>query len=100
MSTVYGKILCGETADEIACDTEVLRLLGLPADIPGSTFVLEYTAGDAFMKKEMTVCGIWEGKKYEQSASLLVAKSFVEEVLANYTGEYEALREFSSSKGD
>ncbi len=82
-----------ETADEIACDTEVLRLLGLPDDILGSTFVLEYTAGDALMKKEMTVCGIWEGKKYEQSASLLVSKSFVEEVLADYTGEYEALRE-------
>ncbi|MDE6941338.1 MAG: FtsX-like permease family protein, partial [Lachnospiraceae bacterium] len=82
-----------ETADEIACDTEVLRMLGLPDDILGSTFVLEYTAGDAFKKKEMTVCGIWEGKKYEQSASLLVSKSFVEEVLADYAGEYEVLRE-------
>ncbi len=82
-----------EKADEIACDTEVLRLLGLPEDTLGSTFVLEYTAGDVFMEKKMTVCGIWAGRKYEQSASLLVSKPFVEEVLANYTGEYEPLRE-------
>lgn len=82
-----------EKADEIACDTEVLRLLGLPENALGSTFVLEYTAGDVFIKKEVTVCGVWEGRRYEQSTSILVSKSFVEEVLENYDGEYEMLRE-------
>jgi len=81
-----------EKSDEIACDTEVLRLLGLPDDALGSTFVLQYTAGDILMEKEVSVCGIWEGRKYEQSAALLVAKPFVEEVLAHYDGEYEPLR--------
>lgn len=82
-----------EKVDEIACDTEVLRLLGLPGNTIGSTFVLEYTAGNTVMKKEMTVCGIWEGRRYEQSAVLLASRPFVEEVLENYDGEDKAFRE-------
>ncbi len=82
-----------EKTDEIACDTEVLRLLGLPGDTTGSTFVLEYTAGNTVMKKEMTVCGIWEGRRYEQSAILLTSKSFVEEALENYDGKNKSFRE-------
>ena len=63
-----------EKINEIACDTEVLRLLGLPEDAIGHSFVLQYTAGTKRMEKEMTVCGIWEGKKYEQSAYMLASK--------------------------
>ncbi len=81
-----------ENINEIACDTEVLRLLGLPEDAIGRSFVLQYTAGTKPMEKEMTVCGIWKGRKYEQSASMLVSKPFVEEVLSNCDGEYEWLR--------
>lgn len=81
-----------EKINEIACDTEVLRLLGLPEDAIGHSFVLQYTAGTKRMEKEMTVCGIWEGKKYEQSAYMLVSKPFVEEVLANCDGDYAWLR--------
>ena len=47
-----------EKINEIACDTEVLRLLGLPEDAIGHSFVLQYTAGTKRMEKEMTVCGI------------------------------------------
>ena len=81
-----------ENINEIACDTEVLRLLGLPEDAIGRSFVLQYTAGTKPMEKEMIVCGIWKGRKYEQSASMLVSKPFVEEVLSNCDGEYEWLR--------
>lgn len=81
-----------EKINEIACDTEVLRLLGLPEDAIGQSFVLQYTAGTKRMEKEMTVCGIWEGKKYEQSAYMLASKPFVEEVLANCDGDYAWLR--------
>ena len=81
-----------EKINEIACDTEVLRLLGLPEDAIGHSFVLQYTAGTKRMEKEMTVCGIWEGKKYEQSAYMLASKPFVEEVLANCDGDYAWLR--------
>ena len=81
-----------ENINEIACDTEVLRLLGLPENAIGHSFVLQYTAGTKPMEKEMTVCGIWKGRKYEQSASMLVSKPFVEEVPSNCDGEFEWLR--------
>lgn len=83
-----------EREDEIACDSEVLRLLGLPNET-GYTFTLEYTAGEEILKRQMTVCGIWEGMKYERSASMLVSESFVEEVLAKCDGKYASLRETS-----
>lgn len=83
-----------EQEDEIACDSEILRLLGLPNET-GCTFTLEYTAGEELLKRQMTVCGIWEGMKYEQSAALLVSESFVEEVLAKCDGKFASLRETS-----
>lgn len=80
--------------NELACDSEVLRLLGLPYQT-GSTFTLQYTAGGNTMEKQMTVCGIWKGKKYEQSASILVSESFVEDTLKKYDEEYAAFKETS-----
>lgn len=81
-------------ADEIACDTEVLRLLGLPPET-GTTFVLKYTVGEKLLEKTMTVCGVFPGMKYGQSASLLVSEQFVEEALPEYEGVYEKLRALS-----
>lgn len=81
-----------EREDEIACDSEILRLLGLP-DETGCVFTLEYTAGEEVLERQMTVCGIWEGMKYEQSAVMLVSESFVEDVLAECDDEYAWLRE-------
>lgn len=69
--------------DEIACDSEVLRLLGIPYRT-GESFVMQYTAGEKVLEKKMTVCGIWEGMKHEQSASLLVSETFVEQTFAQY----------------
>lgn len=83
-----------EKEDEIACDSEILELLGLPYDI-GNTFTLQYTAGKETLERQMTVCGIWEGMKYEQTAAMLVSESFVESVLEKYDGEYAALKETS-----
>lgn len=76
-----------QAENEIACDTEVLRLLGLPEQT-GTSFVLQYTAGDADMELPVTVCGFWEGIKYEQRASLLVSETFVEHAIEKYEGEY------------
>lgn len=83
-----------EKENEIACDSEVLQLLGLPYDT-GSTFTLQYTAGDTAQEKQMTVCGIWQGMKYEQNTSLLVSESFVESVLEQCDGEFAYMRENS-----
>lgn len=80
--------------DEIACDSEILGLLGLPCDT-GSTFTLRYEAGNHVLEKQMTVCGFWEGMKYEQRASVLVSEAFVEEALEQYDGEYAAMKETS-----
>lgn len=77
---------------ELACDTEVLRLLGLPCEI-GSSFVMQYTAGDTVLEKQMTVCGFWKGMKYEQRASLLVSQSFVDQAVEYYDGIYAPLKE-------
>ncbi len=78
--------------DELACDTEVLRLLGLPQET-GSTFVLQYTVGDVELEKRMIVCGFWEGRKYEQSASLLVSEAFVDEAVLRFDGDYASYKE-------
>ena len=78
--------------DELACDTEVLRLLGLPCEL-GSRFVMQYTAGDTVYEKQMTVCGFWKGMKYEQRASLLVSEAFVDQAMECYDGDYAPLKE-------
>lgn len=65
-------------ADEIACDSAVLNMLGLPQE-PGSRFTLQYTVNEEPREKEMTVCGIWEGDALEQFANLLVSEAFLEE---------------------
>lgn len=83
-----------ENENEIACDSEVLRLLGLPY-ATGSKIPLQYTAGEEILEKEMTVCGIWKGMKYEQRASMLVSESFVEETLEKFSGKYAAYKETS-----
>lgn len=78
--------------DEVACDTEILRLLGLPAET-GITFVMQYMAGNVELERQMTVCGFWKGMKYEQRASLLVSESFVDQAMEYYDGEYAPLKE-------
>lgn len=47
------------------------------------------------MEKQMTVCGIWEGTRHEQNASLLVSETFVEKILEGLTGEYASMKETS-----
>ncbi|SCJ79710.1 acidobacterial duplicated orphan permease [uncultured Eubacterium sp.] len=63
--------------NEAACDTEVIRKLGIPAKI-GSKFVLKYEINGEVAEKEMTLCGIWKGEKYEQKAQVLISEVFAE----------------------
>lgn len=83
-----------EKENELAIDTEVLRLLGLPEET-GSKFTLKYNVGNYTLEKEMTVCGFWEGKPYEQSTTILVSQDFVEHALEKYDGIYRDLAEKS-----
>lgn len=80
--------------NELACDSEVLRLLGLPEEI-GTVFTLEYRVEDQVLSKEMKITGIWKGKKYEQSATLLVSQAFVEEALETCTDEESRSRSYN-----
>ncbi len=77
--------------DEIACDSEVLMLLGLPYKT-GSSFKLQYTAGEKILERQMTVCGIWKGMRHEQQSSLLVSESFVDEAVSFMDGVYAVYR--------
>ncbi len=83
-----------EKENEIVCDSEILALLGLPYET-GSTFNLRYSTGEASLKKQMIVCGIFKGMKHEQSTSLLVSQAFVDQVLEGLTGEYAFMKEAS-----
>ncbi len=62
---------------DIACDTEVLRLLGVSRKL-GAQIPVQYHTDQGVVEETFTLCGIWEGKKYEQSAAMLVSESFLE----------------------
>ena len=65
--------------NEIACDTEILKLLGVSPK-PGSTVTLQYSIGEEKLEKKMTLCGVWEGRSHEQNASLLISKGLAEKM--------------------
>ncbi len=67
-----------EKENEIACDTEVIRKLGIPAKT-GTKFVLQFEVSGSLAEKEMILCGIWEGERYEQKAEVLISEKFAAE---------------------
>ena len=81
-----------EEENEIACDAYVLELLGLPYKT-GTTFTLKYIAEEDILEKEMTVCGIWEGMRYESTASVLVSEAFIENSIKEMTNIYASAME-------
>lgn len=62
---------------EFACDTEVLRLLDVPAEI-GSEVTWQCLTDEGVKEETMTLCGYWEGQKYEQVAEVMVSEKFLE----------------------
>lgn len=95
-----------EKEHEIACDTEVLRLLGVPEKL-GSQVVISYQLEDGTKKEETFVLsGIWEGRKYEQTAALMVSEAFLEKRIdestlthdATVAGAYTIRGSFASDK--
>ena len=76
--------------NEIACDSVVLELLGLPNET-GTSFTLEYETRDGKKEAEMTVCGIWKGMKHEQRAVMMVTEAFVEKTGKELGPEYAEL---------
>lgn len=82
-----------EKENEIACDTEVLKLLGLPEEL-GSEFTLKYEMDEEVLEKKMTVCGIWDGTPNEQMAFLQISKIFLEKSI-----DEKALTEGAAAAG-
>lgn len=70
--------------NEVACDTEVIRKLGI-SDKVGTKFVLKYEIDGKIAEEEMTLCGIWQGEKYEQKTQILISESFADDRSADET---------------
>ncbi|WP_095175024.1 MULTISPECIES: ABC transporter permease [Blautia] len=79
-----------EKDNEIACDSVVLELLGLPNET-GTSFTLEYETMEGIKEAEMTVCGIWKGMKHEQRSVMMVTEGFVEKTVKDLSPEYAEL---------
>ena len=79
-----------EKDNEIACDSVVLELLGLPNET-GTSFTLEYETREGIKEAEMTVCGIWKGMKHEQRSVMMVTEGFVEKTVEDLSPEYAEL---------
>lgn len=62
---------------ETACDTEVLRLLGIEPEL-GAEVPVQYITDSGVEEAVLTLCGIWEGEKYEQTSNILVSEAFLE----------------------
>lgn len=74
---------------DIACDTEVLRLLGVPAEL-GSRITIQYITDEGVQETDFTLCGIWRGQKYEQTAEMMVSEAFLEERIDESTITHDA----------
>lgn len=76
----YKKLTKGslpKSENEIACDTEVLRKLGV-SEKTGAKIRLRYEIGGEVREKSMTLCGIWQGEQYEQKTQILVSAQFAD----------------------
>lgn len=82
--------------NEIACDTEVLKLLGVSPKT-GNTLTLQYSEDGKTIEKEMTLCGIWEGMAHEEHASMLLSEDCAEK-LQRTEESYDVRGSFHSEK--
>lgn len=90
---------------DIACDTEVLRMLGVPQEL-GSPITVQYITDQGVVEETFTLCGIWGGEKYEQSAAMMVSETFLTKRVdestithdATVAGAYTIRGRFASDK--
>lgn len=67
-----------EAADEIVCDSVVIKLLGVPYKL-GEKFTLSYSVDGVPKEKEMTLCGIRKGDDLKEFSYLMVSQAFLNE---------------------
>ena len=74
---------------EFACDTEILRLLGIPEET-GTKVNIQYLTDEGVKEEPMTLSGYWEGEKYEQTAEVMVSEAFLEKRIDESTIAHDA----------
>lgn len=74
---------------EFACDTEILRLLGIPEETE-TKVNLQYLTDEGVKEETMTLSGYWEGEKYEQTAEVMVSEAFLEKRIDESTIAHDA----------
>lgn len=76
-----------ENTDEIACDTRILKLLGVEPKI-GEKITLSYSLGFNSERKvvtdEFTLCGWWTYDEASMASMAIVPRSYAAEVLQGY----------------
>lgn len=76
-----------ENTDEIACDTRILKLLGVEPEI-GEKITLSYSLGFNSERKvvtdEFTLCGWWTYDEASMASHAIVPRSYAAEVLQEY----------------
>lgn len=74
---------------EFACDTEILRLLGIPEET-GTKVNIQYLTDEGVKEEPMMLSGYWEGEKYEQTAEVMVSEAFLEKRIDESTIAHDA----------
>jgi len=77
-----------EGSDEIACDTRILRLLGITPEL-GAKLTLPFSIGvgaesTTMITDTFTLCGWWEYDEATLASHALIPFSYIETVLAQY----------------
>lgn len=79
-SPTNGKLPQNE--NEIATDTTVLDLLGIPHKI-GEKITIEYYIGKHKLSTEFVLSGFWEGDEVSPGSMVFVSREFIDRKLAN-----------------
>ncbi|WP_167954900.1 ABC transporter permease [Anaerosporobacter faecicola] len=80
-----------EKVEEIAMDTTVLSLLGIPCKL-GEKVTLSYQLGDKTYEDSFTLVGFWDCDSVAQASEVWLAKDYVLEKLNGYEiGKYSNL---------
>ncbi len=76
-----------EKDNEIATDTLVLELLGIPLEL-GQNVTLEYSVGGEKRINTFELVGFWVGDPIIPASQVWLNRSFVESELSSFVGEY------------
>lgn len=77
-----------EAKDEIALDSIMLDLLGVPHRI-GENVEITYMLGEEIVSDSFTLAGYWEGDRVMPASTVWVSKAYSDEKLKDYVPTYD-----------